>query len=276
MQYVKNLKPEVYDNDNDNGVDGKIYVGQMTSDNQGNIIISPFTKPTLEVFNSDGDFLRTIQPLSKSKRFSPFRAVGVNSSDQIIASTEEETITIDSSGNFVGVLIESNPFVKNVAINSRDNIVMSFSKKIITFDKDGKKISEFNPRLDNLDHYCWGVYISLNSQDDIIVSDGEENSLKLFDDKGRLLEILANSRSGLHYPKGVKTNHRDEIFLVERRRNTKIPIHDIKIVSPDGKTAYTSEKDYPEGLDGGWELTVNLKNVIVDSNGEIKMFLDTR
>jgi hypothetical protein len=146
---------------------------------------------------------------------------------------------------------------------------------IITFDKDGEKILEFNPRIRDLEYYVLPYRPCVNSQDDIIVSDAEEKSLKIFDDKGQLMAILANSDSGLVSPNQVSSNHRGEIFLLDGRPNEVIN-RDIKVFSLDGEMTYTSREDVPEGFNMACGITVNSTNVIVASDGVIEIFADTR
>lgn len=202
----------------------------------GDLVICDLHNQRVQIFNPDGLFK------SQFTR-DPFKPCGVAvvGHDIVIADAGRENSCLrvfsadGSQKAVVGRHLFNYPF--SVAVNSKGRFVVSDPgvNKIFVITKDNKVERQIDTKTK------FGLYLTVNSRDEILLSDWHNHCIKIFDTRGKLIRKIGNKGSAdgqLLLPLGVSTDRKDNILVLDCR-NSRVSLFDIggrflkHVIGPD-------------------------------------------
>ena len=200
------------------------------------IVICDLHNQRVQIFAPDGSFK------SQFKRdcFKPC-GVAVSGQNIVIADAERDNscLRIFSPSGVEKAVVGRNlfnyPF--SVAVNSKGSFVVSDPgvNKVFVLNKDGTMEKQFDTKTK------FGLYLAVNSRDEVLLSDWHNHCVKIFDASGRLLRKVGSKGSDdglLLLPLGVTTDLKDNILVLDCR-NSRVTMFDTSgyfikhLVGPD-------------------------------------------
>src|SRR5258708_2364635 len=91
----------------------------------------------------------------------------------------------------------------------QDQILIIDNHKIQIFTSDGEFISKFGSKGKNPGEFNWPKSVITNSNDQILVTDYNNNRIQIFNSHGLFVKEFYN-----HYPFTIAINSIDHIFII--------------------------------------------------------------
>lgn len=174
-----------------------LYPIDITTDSKDNIYVSDSVRAKIYVFNSDGDFLYTIQPRILQ------RSVGIAISNDnkklyIVDPLSSQIHVTTLKGKYLNTVgrkgdlnLEFNrPTFIDIASDGHIYITDSMNHRVVILDKDENFIDSFGKLGQNIGDFGSPRGISLDNEDNIYVTDTMFNNIQIFNKKGELLLVL--------------------------------------------------------------------------------------
>ena len=122
-------------------------------------------------------------------------------------------------------------FVKphGIVVNKRGEVVVTtLESKCFVLGKDGKTLQEFGRKTKGKEGFLSPYYVSINSKNDIIISDRDSDSIKIFDRNGKSKSSFGKygcNKGDLHHPMGIHCDENDNMIVADAG-NGRIQVFD--------------------------------------------------
>lgn len=169
--------------------------------------------------SSDDKFWRSCDPMSMS----------IDEKDNIYVSNLNNYVirVYDSCGKKVLKFVNMNsPYIIYVNKNNQDILVIKMEQNIIIFNNDFNCIRMFGNKGIEKGQLKDVIGMVVNSKNEIIVSESENNRLQVFDYQGNHLRFIGYKKNQLMMPHGLSIDENDNIFVGSQKTNFPITMFD--------------------------------------------------
>ena len=194
--------------------DGQFMVpNNIAIDSQDRVVITDLILSRIQVFDSNGNFL------FKFGVPSPIKAgITTDSNNRIIASdvTNSQILVYDSVGNSLFSFPVNRP--NAVVTDSQDRIIVSVNHQVLVYDSAGNFLFNFGSPGSGDGQLSSPLGLAVDSFDNIIVADENNNRIAVFDSAGTFLLNFGSSGSGpgqFDEPNGVAVTLNDRILVMD-------------------------------------------------------------
>ena len=197
----------------------------------GNVAIADYGNCRVQLYEACGTYIHSIDDVK------PFSiAHDANSNNYVIADRKDKTVKIFDAGGGHVYSWDKNTFhwICGVAV-TRDGNYVVFDRELTkmgVYDSEGARLCEFGSYGDGDSHLCMADFMTVDSNDRIIVCDSGHHCVKMFDTRGKFLGRFSERGSGdgqLLWPKSVCVDASDNILVTDEKNNR------VSLFSPDGR-----------------------------------------
>ncbi|XP_066297014.1 tripartite motif-containing protein 2-like [Branchiostoma lanceolatum] len=235
---------------------------------EGNIVVTDYGNKRLQFLDKDGS----------SKKIDlgfPPLCVAVQTNGELLVTGDGHSIhVLDRQGRRGSRVIQvpgatdTQATTRGIAVDKFGRIIVTVGSQSFVISPAGDVIRKFEGKGQSL--HGPALLVTVNSSNQIIVSDMRNNNLKIFDPAGRYLFTIGSFGWGpgqLNYPAGVITDREDNIMVADSVN------HRVSLFSEDGvfiRHVLTQEK---HGLNFPVALTMHDGHLVVADRHSIKFFL---
>ncbi|XP_064599423.1 E3 ubiquitin-protein ligase TRIM71-like [Liolophura sinensis] len=221
------------------------------------------------VYQASGNLVREV----KSRGLNPFDVTVLKNGNYVITDRDAKKVNVYSpEGNFLETLKIEIGEPAGIAVLSNGDLVITDlqQKDVCVFSPHRKMFPLKSLKTENGNRtFKWPLYVTVNSMDEIIVSDNELHCVKIFDKKGKLRTQhgrYGEDGENLRGPRGVCTDSSDYIFVTDYTNDR------IHLLSPEGKFVriLTAREN---GLSGPRVVTIDAEGrlVVCQENATVKI-----
>ena len=204
-------------------------------DSNDNIYVADGKLAQVLVYNSDGQFLRTIGDFRGESMFQGPTAIAIDHSTNllyVLDSPLNEIVVLDLTGRVVkriGGIHSRNTDVKldlPTAIAVADNSIVVLDtqySRIVVLDLNGRLRGEFAIRPVHVPALVRNVGIALDSKGNIYTSYPEASTCRIYKQNGELIGGLRETRfpnAHLTAPAGIWVDSSDHVFVADPNRSS--------------------------------------------------------
>ncbi|XP_035665472.1 tripartite motif-containing protein 3-like [Branchiostoma floridae] len=236
----------------------------------GDIVASDFNNSRLQFFDNDGSFKRKVELDFKSECVTALTngdllVTGDGHNIHVLDKQERESRVIQVTG-----AAEKDKNTEGIAFDSLGRIVVTIGYQVLVLSFSGDNILKFGDKGQGQQKLSSCLRVTVNSSNQIIISDCGNHNLKIFDPTGRHLFTCGSYGTGpgqLSGPYCIITDSEDNIVVAEYWN------HRVSMFSEDGtfiRHVLTREEHglyYPLGL----TLTPD-GHLVVSDNHSMKIF----
>ncbi|XP_078692070.1 tripartite motif-containing protein 2-like [Branchiostoma floridae x Branchiostoma belcheri] len=184
----------------------------------GDIVVTDYNNKRLQFLYKDGSFKKTID-----LRFSPWCVAALSNGDLLVTGDGHRIYVLDNQGRESRVIQVKGAEEKycstvGIAVDGLGRIIVTIGYQVFVLSPSGNVILKLGDKGQGQQQLSSDLRVTVNSSNHIIISDRENNNLKIFDPTGRHLFTCGSRGSGsgqLRCPFYVITDSEDNIIVAD-------------------------------------------------------------
>eukprot|EP00058_Branchiostoma_floridae_P021786 XP_002607276.1 hypothetical protein BRAFLDRAFT_88224 [Branchiostoma floridae] len=236
----------------------------------GEIVVADRDNRRLQFLDKDGSFKKKVE-----LEFNPWCVAALTNGNLLVTGDGHNIHVLDKQGRAARVIqvigaAEKDITTLGIAVDGSERIIVTIGYQVFVLSPSGDVILKFGDKGQGQQQLSSYLHLTVNSSNQIIISDYLNHSLKIFDPTGRHLFTCGSRGSGpgqLSGPYCVITDSEDNIIVADWNN------HRVSVFSRDGTfirhvlTPAVHGLSYPKGL----TLTHD-GHLVVSDNHSIKIF----
>ncbi|XP_035665468.1 E3 ubiquitin-protein ligase TRIM71-like [Branchiostoma floridae] len=251
--------------------DGQFYYPTsvaVTTD--GDIVVADHDNRRLQFLDKDGSFKKKVE-----LEFEPGCVVALTNGELLVTGDEHKIHVLDKQGRESRVIqvtgaAEKDKNTEDIAFDSLGRIIVTIGYQVLVLSFNGDNILKFGDKGQGQQKLSFYLHVTVNSSNQIIVSDCGNHNLKIFDPTGRHLFTCGSRGSGLGQltcPYCVITDGEDNIIVADCSN------HRVSVFSRDGTFIRHVLTRKEHGLNYPFGLTLTHDgHLVVSDNHSINIF----
>eukprot|EP00058_Branchiostoma_floridae_P021780 XP_002607270.1 hypothetical protein BRAFLDRAFT_88218 [Branchiostoma floridae] len=217
----------------------------------GDIVVTESNNFRLQFLDKDDSFKKKVE-----LEFNPRCVATLSNGDLLVTGDGHKIHVLDKQGRESRVIkvigaAENDKTTLGIAVDSLERIIVTIGYQVFVLSSTGDVILKFGDKGQRQQQLGPYLRLTVNSSNQIIISDWDNHNLKIFDPTGRYLFTCGSRGSGpgqLFFPYCVITDGEDNIIVADWNN------HRVSLFSRDGtfiRHVLTREEhglNYPRGL----------------------------
>ncbi|XP_035681524.1 tripartite motif-containing protein 2-like [Branchiostoma floridae] len=240
---------------------------------EGDIVVADYSNLRLQFLDKDGSFKRKVD-----LRFKPLYVAALTNGELLVTGDGHRIHVLDKQGRESRVIqvtgaAQRGGATRGVAVDGLGRVIVTIEHQVFVLSPSGDVMLKFGDKGQGQQQLGSYLRVTVNSSNQIIVNDCDNNNLKIFDPTGRYLFTCGSRGSEpgqLYSPWSVITDGEDNIIVADFKNFR------VSVFSRDGtfiRHVLTREE---HGLDRplplGLALTLDGHLVVSEYPGCIKFF----
>ncbi|XP_078684407.1 tripartite motif-containing protein 2-like [Branchiostoma floridae x Branchiostoma belcheri] len=247
------------------------YPSSLAVTEEGDIVVTDSNNSRLQFLDKNGCFKKKVD-----LGFVPECLAALTNGELLVTGDGHKIHVLDKQGRKSRVIqvtgvVETDKHTEGIAVDGSGRIIVTIGHQVFVLSPSGDVMLKFGDKGQGQQQLGSALRVTVNSSNQIIVSDCHNHNLKIFDSAGRHLFTCGSEGSGpgqLHGPHCVITDSEDNIIVADYGNNR------VSLFSRDGAFIRHVLTGQEHGLLGpmGLTLTHDRQLVVTDYNYSIKFF----
>ncbi|XP_078602835.1 uncharacterized protein LOC144876915 [Branchiostoma floridae x Branchiostoma japonicum] len=194
------------------------FPGSLAVTAEGDIVVADYSNSRLQFLDKDGSFMRKVD-----LRFKPLCVAALTNGELLVTGDGHRIHVLDKQGRESRVIqvtgaAQTDGNSKGIAVDRSGRIIVTIGYQIFVLSPSGDVMLKFGDKGQGQQQLSSDLRVTVNSNNQIIVSDNVNNNVKIFDPVGRNLLTCGSIGSGpgqLNYPLCVITDSEDNIIMAD-------------------------------------------------------------
>ncbi|XP_078602833.1 uncharacterized protein LOC144876913 [Branchiostoma floridae x Branchiostoma japonicum] len=220
---------------------------------EGDIVVTDCCNSRLQFLHKDGSFKKKVD-----LGFKPMYAAALTNGELLVTGDGHRIHVLDKQGRESRVIqvtgaAEIGETTQGIAVNSLGRIIVTIGHKLFVLSPSGDVMLKFGDKGQGQQQLGSDLCVTVNSINQIIISDFKNHYVKIFDPAGQYLFTCGSRGWGpgqLYHPNCVITDGEDNIIVAEYGS------HRVSVFSRDGTFIRHVLTEEELGLNGPLELAL--------------------
>ncbi|KAI8499892.1 hypothetical protein Bbelb_222090 [Branchiostoma belcheri] len=207
------------------------YPSSLAVTAEGDIVVTDYGNSRLQFLDKDGCFKKKVD-----LGFNPLCVAALTNSELLVTGDGHKIHVLDKLGRKSRVIQvtgagETRESTRGIAVDGSGRIIVTIGQQVFVLSPSGDVMLKFGDKAQGQQQLCSSLRVTVNSSNQIIVSDENKHNLKIFDSAGRHLFTCGSHGSGpgqLNLPCCVITDSEDNIIVADWYN------HRVSLFSRDG------------------------------------------
>ncbi|XP_013402010.1 tripartite motif-containing protein 3 [Lingula anatina] len=253
----------------------EIWPSGIAVNQKGDMLVVDRDNKRIKVYNSQGKYLNDFGGMGKNILWCPYDIAIMKNGNLAVTDNEKEDVKIFSpQGDAVTIIHSHFKHPRGIAVNSKGQLIVvdCGMRRLTIHDPDTGHIVQTIPakQEDSHNYFTDPYYVTVTSNDSIIVTDWAAPNIKVFNSEGKLIGehgTYGIQEDQILEPYGVCTDAFGYIFVADNLN------HRVHLLLPDGRF----KKFILTKLDKLWHpmaLGINHRGelVVTEALGKVKVF----
>ncbi|KAI8499894.1 hypothetical protein Bbelb_222110 [Branchiostoma belcheri] len=247
------------------------YPSSLAVTAEGDIVVTDYNNSRLQFLDKDGCFKKKVD-----LGFKPWCVAALTNGELLVTGDGHKIHVLDKQGRksrVIQVTGAAEPYfgTLGIAVDGSGRIIVTIGHQVFVLSPSGDVMLKVGDKGQGQQGLGSLLFVTVNSSNQIIVSDEHKHNLKIFDSAGRHLFTRGSEGSGpgqLHYPCCVITDSEDNIIVADCWN------HRVSLFSRDGAFISHLLTQQEHGLISplGLALTHDGHLVVSEASNSIKFF----